>query len=166
MQPVIDGDFEIEAKFESALATDGQQQGILVEQDPDNVVRIEFHRTSGQTKIFVASIFGGVANTHLLQVLAVSEPMYLRVDRVGNQFAVSYSTDGESFILAKSFSQPMTVNQVGVYVGNALGTSHTAVVDYFWSVATPVPVPEPGFVLMLMAGVPVLRWMSGRRARR
>ena len=144
-QAISDGDFEIEAKFDSDLVAEGQEQGILIEEDPDNVIRIDFHRTGGQDKIFVATIFGGSAQIRLNQDFALAVPQYLRVSRAGDQFTVSYSFDGTSFTPAVTFSQPMTVNQASVYAGNSDTAGHTAIVDYFFNTASPIS-PEDGLV--------------------
>lgn len=144
MQPAPDSDFEIEAKFESDLTTGDQIQGLLIEQDPSNVIRVEFHNVGGSTRVFAASIFGGSADIHLLQGLSLTAPMYLRVTRVGDDFTVSYSFDGSSFTPAVTFNQPMTVTRVGVQAGNSPGVPFTALVDYFFNTAEPDPVEDGG----------------------
>ena len=57
-QAVEDVDFEIEVKFESALTTQFQSQGIMVEQTALDFLRIEFHHFGGQNHLFIATIFG------------------------------------------------------------------------------------------------------------
>ena len=42
MQPAADMDFEVEAKLESPVSANYQLQGILVEQSPLDLMRVEF----------------------------------------------------------------------------------------------------------------------------
>ncbi len=152
MQAVDDTDFEVEAKFESALTEGFQSQGILIEQDPDDVIRVEFHYYGGQTKLFAATIFGDSATTRKIQSLSLSVPMYLRVGRSGHGWTVRYSLDGSSWTTAATFTQSMTVNAVGVFAGNAADTPHTATVDYFFDTASPIE-PEDSSLLSVTVDV-------------
>ena len=52
MQPANNTDFEIEAKFDSALNGQNQMNGIIVEQDSGNFLRFDFYSTSENTMIF------------------------------------------------------------------------------------------------------------------
>lgn len=146
MQAVEDTDFEVEAKFESGLTDGFQSQGILIEQDPNNVIQVEFHHYGGQTKIFVATIFGDIATTRTIQSLPLSVPMYLRVARSGNGWTVSRSLDGSNWTTAATFTQAMVVNTVGVFAGNDADTPHTATVDYFFDTASPIEPEDAGLV--------------------
>jgi len=152
MQPVVDEDFEIEAKFESELGGGFQSQGILIEQDVDNVIRVEFHHYSGQTKVFVATLFGDSANIRTLSSVTLPAPMYLRVGREGDWWTVEYSADGTVWVTATAFTQPMTVAAVGVFAGSGADTAHTATVDYFFDTASPVE-PEDGGLLSVAVDV-------------
>ena len=52
-QSIADEDFDVVVKFESDLAfASFVSQGILIEQDDLNVLRIEFQRLSSQTKFY------------------------------------------------------------------------------------------------------------------
>ena len=140
-QLVEDTDFEIEAKFESLFTQGFQSQGILIEQDDLNVLRIEFHRVNADFKVFAASIFGGSYRIRVMKKITATQPMYLRVRRDGNLWRVFYSYDDTTWITATTFTQMMTVTRIGVYAGNSADTPHTAVVDYFFNTASPI-IPE------------------------
>ncbi|MDH3707467.1 MAG: fibronectin type III domain-containing protein, partial [Acidimicrobiia bacterium] len=143
LQTIPDEDFEIEAKFESDLTANFQSQGILVQQDSDDLLRVEFHRT-GSPKLFVAKIVGGSPTTITSSGIPTgTAPLWLRVRRIGNDWTVLYSTDGTNFIQGSTFTHAMTVSGVGVFAGNSAGTAHTALVDYFFNNASPI-VPEDG----------------------
>ena len=143
MQAVNDTDFTFEAKFESPLTTDIQSQGFVVEQDAENVIRIEFHRYGGGTKFYVATIAGGAVSTKAYKSLSMPAPMHLRTARVDDVWTISHSTDGATWTTGATFTHPMTVTAVGVFAGNSAGTAHTATIDYFFDSAAPI-VPEDG----------------------
>ena len=145
MQDVDDADFEVEAKFESSLGSGSgfQSQGIMIEQDPSTFLRIEFYRSGNKRRVLVGSIGGGSATVQASVNTSFSDPMYLRVGRIGDLFTVSYSFDGTNFSVATSFNFPMTVTQIGVHAGNDASTPHTAIIDYFFDTASPI-IPEDG----------------------
>ena len=118
-------------------------QGILVEQDADNYLRFDFYGSNGQVYIFAARIEGGVASSIVNVAITVpNQPMYMRIERVGDSWTQSYSLDGATWTTSSSFSHSLAVSQVGVFAGNTgSNPPHTAVVDYFFNTAVPV-VPE------------------------
>ena len=147
MQPVGDVDMQLEVGFESSVIEAYELQGLVVEQDASNYLRVEFHGDGSQTKVFVARIVGGqpsaVAN---VSVGAVSAPSALRLSRVGDTWSVEYAVDGGAWVTAVSFDHALSVAEVGVYAGNAANApQHTAVVDYVFNTAAPI-IPEDGTV--------------------
>ncbi len=143
LQSIVDEDFEVETKFESAMNTNYQIQGITVEENSLNIMRMEFMYINSNLVFFAAAIIDGNATVHANQQVNVSAPMYMRVNRSGNQWTVSVSNDGLSWTVAKTFNQSMTVNSIGVYAANSTNTAHTASIDYFFNTASPI-VPEDG----------------------
>jgi len=142
MQPADDTDFEIVVRFESGLSRDHQMQGILVEQDSGNLLRFDFHSYDSNTRIFAASFINGTPSTRVLSAITDTNvvPLYMRVEREGDQWTLSYSYDGENWTTSGSFVHPLTVTAVGPFVGNS-GSSppaHTALIDYFFNTASPI----------------------------
>jgi beta-xylosidase len=139
VQSVANGDFLIQAKFDSSLAISAgaasQMQGILVEQDSSNFLRFDELAGWGVVRIFSGKILGGVASSTIDVGITPSYPIWLRVQRTGNTFTFSWSTNGTSFTTAGSFTQALTVNRVGLYGGNSgsPAPAFTASVDYFVS---------------------------------
>ena len=148
VQPVANGDFEVESKFESMGGSAFQDEGILVEQDASTVLRFDVFNAGGSiVNVFAASVSGGTASVKVASTLSPSPaaPFWLRVKRTGSTWLFTYSLDGVSFVTAGSFSFAMTVAKVGPYAGNS-GTpppAWTATVDYFFNTASPI-VPEDG----------------------
>jgi hypothetical protein len=132
MQVASNTDFEIEAKFDSPLTLGTQIQGFLIEQSPTSYLRFDIFFDGVNTKLFSAYINNTSASTKLNTAITPGIPVYLRVNRTGDQWTYSYSLDGAIWTVAKTFSQVMTVNAFGLYAGNA-GTlpGFTALVDYF-----------------------------------
>lgn len=145
MQSATNTDFTLEVKFNSGVSGVTYQryavQGVIVKADANNLIRFDF--TTGNedsTKVFACAFIGGFATPSVKINKGIGlyniAPLWMRVNRTGNTWTVSYSTNGTSFTSAGSFTQSLTVTQVGFFAGNAGGTtatSHTAVVDYFFN---------------------------------
>jgi regulation of enolase protein 1 (concanavalin A-like superfamily) len=148
VQSAADTDFEIEVKFESTLSVNIQQQGIIIEEQAGHLIRYEVYSYNGTVTVFGA-IINNPANLPASSFMsknigAATQPYYLRVTRVGDDWEFYYSTDGNTWINAytsSSYNYAMNVSSVGVYAGNSASTAHTAVVDYFFNTANPI-VPE------------------------
>src|ERR671919_355095 len=118
LQPVPDADFEIEVKFDGPVTSAFQQQGLILEEDPNDLLRLEFHHDGGATRLFAASITGGSASVEHWSAVPGGAPKYLRLKRAGNQWTVRYSSDGASWTTAATFTHAMTVNALGPFAGN------------------------------------------------
>lgn len=145
MQAANNTDFQIEAKFESPLTIRYQMQGILVEQDADNYLRFDFNSDGSTTRIYGAGLHNGVVTTRANASVAANGevPLLMRVKRKASQWTFSYSLNAKTWIDAATFVDPLVVDSVGVFGGNA-GTpapAHLAAVDYFFNTALPL-VPE------------------------
>jgi hypothetical protein len=158
MQPAADTNFEIIVKFQSQMTIPEQDQGIIVQQDADTFLRFSEsaysgdYSSSGQALAYAAFIDGGPDNSPFSHVASLDhQPVWLKVLRVGDTWTYSTSSDGSTWTDQLTFSQPLTVTQVGVYAGNP-GPSwdppvpappNHVVVDYFFNGAAPIT-PEDG----------------------
>ena len=102
-QAANNADFDVVVKFDSTVSLRYQTQGITAEQDNANLLRFNVQSEGTRLRIFSASIVNGTATTRISTVIT-SVPPYLRVQRVGNQWTFSYSTNGTSWTVAGSFS--------------------------------------------------------------
>ncbi|MBI1878024.1 MAG: DUF1349 domain-containing protein [Chloroflexi bacterium] len=151
MQPVINNtDFEIEAKFETGLVATYQMHGVLVQQDSNNFIRFNFHSKDSKTYLFAASFTNGAPSTKINQGIINTNvaPLYMRVNRTGNQWILSYSYNGQSWNTGGSFTHTLTVTSVGAFVGNVNNganpaPAYTGSIDYFFNTVSPI-VPEDG----------------------
>lgn len=138
MQAVPDEDFEIEVKFESMITSQYQMQGVLVEEDDNNYLRLEYYSDGSQIHILAARIVNGTptALSNVILPAIIDAPMYLRISRVGDSWTQSSSIDGVNWTLRATFTHSMAVNQMGVFAGNAGGNpAQTAVIDYFFNIS-------------------------------
>jgi len=160
--------FEVEAKFESPLNLQFQEQGILVRQDDNTFLRFEFYSKSTETHAYVASFVLPGVTTYTDQVIGTNglSPLYIRVKRQTNQWTMNYSTDGVTWSQAALFNFAMTVTGIGPYAGNATSTSspsHTASVDYFFNTASPVDPEDPiNENLVFITSTPVTEGITGQ----
>jgi regulation of enolase protein 1 (concanavalin A-like superfamily) len=146
MQSVSNTDFEIDVKFQSQVSQKYQMQGIIIEQDPGNYLRFDFYSDGSNTRIYAANFSGGSVVVNMDTIITPGNPIYMRVNRTGNQWTQSYSYNGVSWTPAASFSRVLTVTEVGPFAGNYGYPENTApgftgLIDYFFNTASPV-VPE------------------------
>lgn len=147
LQPATNTDLEIVVKFESPVnAPPYQEQGILIKQDDFNFLRFEVYSNNSSTMVLAGILSSGTNTFPLSTSLPINQsisslnlaPIYLRVQRVGNTWTQSYSTDGVNFTtVGNTINHQMTVTAVGVYAGNGVGNNapaHTAQIDYFENV--------------------------------
>ncbi|MCB0080920.1 MAG: DUF1349 domain-containing protein, partial [Caldilineaceae bacterium] len=147
MQAADNQDFALEAKFESVIDQRYQLQGVLIEADANNFIRMNFQHNGSNTLFFGASFNNGAPRERFNQVIPDGAPLYLRVVRSGNLWAAFYSYNGEDWNTnsAMTFSYGLAVTKVGIFAGNAGETApaHTAVVDYFFNSASPIAPEDP-----------------------
>jgi large repetitive protein len=151
MQPTSDNDFELEVKFDSEPTMASQMQGIIAEQD-DLVglfwLRFDFVYTDGALRAFAGYTVGGATYARANVPIPSFNPMWLRVNRTGNTWTQSYSSDGVMFTDVVTFDEAIDITSVGVFAGNASlpEPGFTAEVDYFFNTLVPI-VPEDGPII-------------------
>jgi uncharacterized repeat protein (TIGR01451 family) len=151
MQTVPNGDFDVIAKFDSAIDLPCQTQGLIVQQDAANFLRFDVYSYGTAAYVFAAALSPGdnqppiYVNQWIGDGIGV--PFYIRVRRIGDQFTYLISTDSTTYTQVTQFSRQMTVSQIGPYAGNnACGytaPAFTSAVDYFFNAASPIE-PEDG----------------------
>ena len=145
LQDVPNGDFEVEVKLDGELSSRFQLEGIVVQQDGDDLLRAEIHHNGGGTDLFVATFVGGGAQVKQYGAAGASAPLYLRVARVGDWWTFRYSSDGANWLEGASFMHAMTVRSIGVFAGNVGGPAPAFVlpIDYLRDVTPPGTDPPP-----------------------
>lgn len=150
MQAASDSDFMVEAKFESAIATVGQMQGVLIEEDANNYVRVAYEHSASGPIMFVRFVKDGAVVKNFTRTFTPPTPVpsLMRVKRTGDSFEWFFFENNQwKRPTGAPYSMDMTPLKVGFFAGNTgSGTSapgHTAVVDYFFNADLPI-VPEDG----------------------
>ncbi len=146
MQPAENDDFEIETKMVSPISERSQLQGFIVEESDGNYIRFDIYHDGTQMYLFSASFINDSPTEQVkVAIDDLTDAFYLRVTRVGNEWTMSYSYNGNSWTDATPFTYVLDVNSVGLFAGTGGKTSpaHTAEFDYFFNNAAPID-PEDG----------------------
>jgi len=139
----------------------------MVEQDTQTFIR--FALFSGSSSIaYVATFAAGQPTTVTYTAVPIGNgqvPVWMRVQRTGNNWTMSWSTDGNIYTAVSTFSYTLTVSQMGPYAANAGDSSatapaFTASIDYFFNLASPI-VPEDGGVDIKPTAVSVTPSLTG-----
>jgi regulation of enolase protein 1 (concanavalin A-like superfamily) len=138
-------DFQLQTKWDSAVTSNFQMQGIVVRQDALNFLRFDVYSNGvAPTRAFVGRFTNGVGTQIVNTTTTVTNPVYQRVTRAGNVWTYQVSSDGTTWVTLTTFTWAMTVTQVGAFAGNN-GTPASnaplfaAKLDYFWNTAQPLP---------------------------
>lgn len=138
LQPVSNTDFAVEAKFETEPRLDAQLQGIVVQQTNKIFLRFDIFSSADKHQLVVAYVNGKTTTTFKSASLA-QYPKFHQVIRTGNQWSFRYSVDGVNWTDAISFTQVLTVTEVGFFAGNASDNPEfLSSVDYFVNLNQPL----------------------------
>ena len=143
MQPANDEDFSIELKFDSEVEERFQKQGFLIAGNANDFMRVDVYHSGQSVFLFAGYATVGGSGATRINTSIGSMPSYLRLERSGNQWTYRYSYNGSSWQTAGTFTQNITVTDVGFFVGGDDDAAMTGNVDYFFNTASPVA-PEDG----------------------
>ena len=122
LQGVPDVDLEVEVKFDLPVRVAFQIQGIVVESDDGRLIRAETHyHDSGVTNLFAASTEDGVSTARGMNGVDVAPTAlvsYLRLTRVGDEWTLSHSSDGQTWSSGLRFMFELPVKRIGLFTGN------------------------------------------------
>lgn len=146
MQPVKDfaNVYEFAVKFTTPLvgsASNIMVQGIVVEQDTNNIIRANFSYDGSNVRLFIAAFSDGLSAPDVIanEVLSgATSNLWLRMTQGGGTFRVYYSLNGTTWSFIPSFPRPMNVTKIGVFAGNG-GASPQAFTCSAEYVATSLP---------------------------
>ncbi|VVB54263.1 Uncharacterised protein [uncultured archaeon] len=146
MQEISNVDFEIEAKFQSLVTEQYQEEGFIIEESPGNYIRIDFN--GGTSLNSYAGIFLNNKGTTKYNAPIHSEfsqpvPLYLKVNRSGDNWSYRYSFNGITWTNVTNFTYNLNVSKVGLFIGNentnsSLTPKFTGNIDYFFNTASPI----------------------------
>ncbi len=147
LQAAQDKDFTLDVKFSSPLPDLAYAlQGVLIKEDDLNWLRFDYYSNgNGQVKLYATTPPSGGGEFDGVVAIPGDSPLYMRIQRTGDSWDLDYSLDGTIWIDATTFNYPMVVTGVGLFAGNAGGSSappFTALVDYFSNSVDPIVEPD------------------------
>jgi len=140
-----------EAKFVNRWTVIDGYGGLFVESGPGTFVLLGF-RYDGTDLVLQASEYAGGAllGSQSAFVQAGSwdsnDPLYLRVERMGDQYQSSFSLDGQNWVTGPGASLTGAPNQAGLFAANGAGTDGRfgLATDYLFDLASPLPADDLG----------------------
>ncbi|MEM7546722.1 MAG: cadherin-like domain-containing protein, partial [Pseudomonadota bacterium] len=139
LQAITDTDFDLETRFLTTPSDQYQLQGFLIEEDAQNWVRFDTYSDGSNLRAFGAVTVNGVSSPEFNVVIPGGEAPYLQLSRDGDLWTFRYSTDGQNWVTAGSFSHALTATSAGLFAGNVGGaTGFVARADYFETAADPI----------------------------
>lgn len=148
VQAVNDVDFQLEVKLDSLPAEAYGIQGVLVKQGEADWLRFDVYHDGVGLRVYAgATVSNDTTQINDVGVGAVTAPLWLRITRSGDQWTYEHSFDGTSWITTVAgVTEVLAVSEVGLYVGNAVGSSSPSYVgafDYAFDTEAPID-PEDG----------------------
>ncbi len=146
MQPANNVDFEVEVKFDAPVTERFQMQGVLIEENTQSFLRINFQSDGSITRLVAYSFAAGAPTEETTVEVGTDAPLYLRVRRTKDHWKLFYSADGTTWnsSAALEFTHALTVTKVGAFAGNAgANPAFTAAIDYFFNTAAPIAPEDP-----------------------
>lgn len=145
LQPITDGDVEIEAKFDSIPREQFQDQGLIVQASPNRWLRFGTYSDGSSVYAFAASTTGTTSTKIMKKRITANGPaIWVRVTRVGDAWTFRTSTNGTSWTTIGASTQSLDVTAAGPYAGTTgPNPAWTALVDYVFDSAAPIE-PEDG----------------------
>lgn len=142
MQYISNEDFEFDVKFDSPMTSKYQLQGVLVEGDAKNFLRYNFQHNGSTYEIAAYTVLNNVTTERVSQAISIGTPMYLRTKRTGNEWTLSYSSNGQNWTQAAQFTFGLQATMAGVFAGNAVQNPEmVSQIDYFFNTDSPI-VPQ------------------------
>ena len=139
LQPVADIDVFVQVGFLGVPVERYQMQGLMVVEDDDNWLRIDFVHVGSRLRVYAGSTVDGRTTTELATTITASGPVALRVDRAGDTWTVEWSDDGTTFHGAGVFDHPIAMTRLGPFVANHTpNPAFVAEVDYVMNLDAPL----------------------------
>jgi beta-xylosidase len=149
LQPISSADFEVEVKFDSIPHLQYQFEGILAQQDPANYLRLQFGSTGSAVTLSASKILSHTETAQFSSNLTLpsgTTSLWMRVQKAGSTWTISWSPDGTTYHTGGSFTQALTISDIGLFAGNyavnpSSAPAFTALADYFHNVSATAPGP-------------------------
>jgi len=156
LQAIANVDFDVVAKFDSAVTQGDQEEGILVQQDAQNFIYFGTYHDGTTPRIYTIVTANGTARLQYNSPITIADsgaPFYVRVTRSGANWMERWSTDGTIYSATPEFAQTIVASAIGPAAGNNVDASNnpapsfTAAVDYFFNLASPISPSDGGMAV-------------------
>lgn len=159
LQSITNGNFEVVAKFETVPTSTYQWQGILVRESATSWIRFDILRDNYGLKFFAATLNGTNSTERIHTSITLSSSLvWMKINRTGNVWTASLSTNNSTYTQAGQFAHSMVVDSIGVYAGNSANNGtvppFVSKVDYFFNTSSPINPEDP------VSGAPVGQFMA------
>jgi uncharacterized repeat protein (TIGR02543 family) len=161
-QEVANTDFELIVRLGSTVTKGTQTQGVLIEGDENQFLRVDFLHNGQELRFFAGTVDNGAGRNRFSETIPVSSPpagMSIRVQRNSDTWRMFYRlNDSAPWTGFKGSNFKFVIKgehaRVGVFAasqpsGNQPAPGHTALFDYFFNQDAPIA-PEdanaPGLV--------------------
>jgi hypothetical protein len=144
-QSVSNSNFSVEAEFTSEVTSVSQEQGILAFGDSTDFIRYDVHTWGSSTYIYAQATIAGTPTEIFNNAITNGPDIYMRLSRSSNTWSFSYSLNGTSYTTEPSYTQALTMTEIGPYAGNSGTTASnapafTSDINYFHNIASSEPV--------------------------
>jgi regulation of enolase protein 1 (concanavalin A-like superfamily) len=112
MQTIQNAGLSLDAKFDSSVSAQFQEQGVVVEQDSTHYVYAAIVQNYFETQFVVKTVSGGTVTNNVSFEIYNKPSIVLRVARSGNSWAFGYSYDGMRWTAAATLNLSLTVARV------------------------------------------------------
>jgi hypothetical protein len=150
-QPANNADLAVMVRLESLPGQAFQFQGIVIQQDENNLVRVEMSADDIGVRFSALSFENGVGKTRKTQAITpTGGDAYLLVRRTGDKFQLYYRDEATgNWMGMGNFNLSLNVSAVGIFAASygPTGTpapGHTAVFDYFFNEDAPIDPEDAG----------------------
>ena len=109
MQTIANANLSVDAKFDSSVTQQFQEQGVVVEQDSTHYIYAAIVQNFFQTAFVVKTVSGATVTTNANVEIYNKPSIILRVARFGNSWTFGYSYDGLRWTAAAAATTTMTV---------------------------------------------------------
>lgn len=119
LQPLADGDFGIEIKFESLPAQPTQLQGLIVQQDAANYLLLDLRMTRTGMMAVCTTVTANFPTVRGMIPVAPATGLRLGLDRQGDSWSGRYALDDQQWVTAFVFEHALAATAAGPVAGNA-----------------------------------------------
>ncbi len=138
------GNIDVEVKFDSFFYGSVQSQGILIEEDSENYLRLDLFFDGEYLRVFSAAIINNIPIKYNTVIVNNFPPFYLRVKKTGNEWKNYFSADGQDWEKVSQFIQNLKQRKAGIFAVNyseKYAPEFSCIIDYFMKRNEPV-IPE------------------------